>query len=451
MRLPDLTPEQMTPDQRAVADRAVAGKRGRLPAPLRAWLHSPVFGDRAQSLGEFLRYDTSLGPMLSELAILVTARFWTAQYEWYAHKKLALQAGVSPAVCDAIARRERPPLPDAKAQTVYEYATTMHAERTVPPALHDRAVALLGEAGVVELVGILGYYTLVIHDVERVRHRRSRRRAGGVASMSGRLAGKVALITGAGCVGPGWGNGRSAAVLFAREGAQVLAVDLEPEPMAETVTRATAEAAHGGCIRTHLADVTDAAQVAAMVEACVAAYGRVDILVNNVGGSAKGGAVALSEDAWDRQIDFNLKSVFLTCKHVIPHMEAAGGGAIVNTASTSGTRWTGSAQVGYAASKAGVIQFGRVTAVEYAPKRIRVNTVVPGQMHTPMVEARLAGQRAGGDVDALLRSRIARIPLGFMGDGRDTANAALFLASDEARFITGTEIVVDGGMTARCD
>ncbi len=269
--------------------------------------------------------------------------------------------------------------------------------------------------------------------------------------MSGRLAGKVALITGAGCVGPGWGNGRSAAVLFAREGAQVLAVDLEPEPMAETVTRATAEAAHGGGIRTHLADVTDAAQVAAMVEACVAAYGRVDILVNNVGGSAKGGAVALSEDAWDRQIDFNLKSVFLTCKHVIPHMEAAGGGAIVNTASTSGTRWTGSAQVGYAASKAGVIQFGRVTAVEYAPKRIRVNTVVPGQMHTPMVEARLAGQRAGGDVDALLRSRIARIPLGFMGDGRDTANAALFLASDEARFITGTEIVVDGGMTARCD
>ena len=173
--------------------------------------------------------------------------------------------------------------------------------------------------------------------------------------------------------------------------------------------------------------------------------------MNNVGGSAKGGAVALSEEGWDRQIDLNLKSVFLTCKHVIPHMEAAGGGSIVNTASTSGLRWTGAAQVGYAASKAGVIQFGRVTAGEYAPRRIRVNTVVPGQMHTPMVEARLAGQRAGGDVDALLNSRVARIPLGFMGDGRDTANAALFLASDEARFITGTEIVVDGGMTARCD
>ncbi len=161
MRLPDLSPEQMTPEQRRVADNAASGKRGRLPAPLRAWLHSPVFGDRAQSLGEFLRYDTSLGPALSELAILVTARAWTAQYEWYAHKKLALQAGISPAVCDAIARRERPALPDAKAEIVYDYASTMHTERTVSQALHDRAVALLGEAGVVELVGILGYYTLV--------------------------------------------------------------------------------------------------------------------------------------------------------------------------------------------------------------------------------------------------------------------------------------------------
>jgi 4-carboxymuconolactone decarboxylase len=161
MRLPDLTPEQMTPEQRRVADNAIAGKRGRLPAPLRAWLHSPVFGDRAQSLGEFLRYDTTLGPALSELAILITARFWTAQYEWYAHKKLALQAGVSPAVCDAIARRERPTFPDAKAELVYDYAMAMHTDRTVTQAMHGRAVAALGEAGVVELVGLLGYYTMV--------------------------------------------------------------------------------------------------------------------------------------------------------------------------------------------------------------------------------------------------------------------------------------------------
>lgn len=269
--------------------------------------------------------------------------------------------------------------------------------------------------------------------------------------MAGRLHGKVALISGAGCIGPGWGNGRAAAVAFAREGARVFAVDLHADAMTETVERATAEAAHGGEIRTYTCNVTNSAQVLAMVQACVAAYGRVDIMVNNVGGSARGGAVALSEAAWDGQMDLNLKTVFLACKHVIPVMEAAGGGAIVNMSSASGIRWTGAAQVGYAASKAAVIQFGRVTAVEYAPRRIRVNTVIPGQMHTPMVEARLAGQRAGGDVEALLKSRAARIPLGFMGDGRDVANAVLFLASDEARFITGTEIIVDGGMTARCD
>jgi hypothetical protein len=161
--------------------------------------------------------------------------------------------------------------------------------------------------------------------------------------------------------------------------------------------------------------------------------------------------VELSEDGWDRQLHYNLTTVFLACKHALPIMVRQGGGAIVNTASTSGLRWSGSAQVGYAASKAGVIQFSRVTAVQYAKHGIRVNTVVPGQMHTPMVEARLAKQRVGGDVEALLKQRVARIPLGFMGDGRDTAHAALFLASDEARFITGTEIVVDGGMTARCD
>lgn len=266
--------------------------------------------------------------------------------------------------------------------------------------------------------------------------------------MTGRLQDKVALVTGAGCVGPGWGNGRATAVRFAQEGAKIFAVDLHGDAMKETLERV---ADFGGTIRSHECDVTDAKSVAAMVEACMAAFGRIDILVNNVGGSAAGGPVELSEEGFDRQLDYNLKSVFLTCKHVIPIMERQGGGAIVNLASTSGLRWTGSAQIGYATSKAAVIQFGKVVAVQYANKGIRVNTVVPGQLHTPMVEVRLAGQRAGGDVEKLLQSRVARIPLGFMGDGRDTANAALFLASDEARFVTGTEIIVDGGMVARCD
>jgi len=265
---------------------------------------------------------------------------------------------------------------------------------------------------------------------------------------SNRLKGKVAIVTGAGCVGPGWGNGRAVAVAFAHAGAKIFAVDKNVDAMSETLRRIE-EA--GGTVTAFGCDVTDSAAVAAMVASCKATYGRVDILVNNVGGSAAGGPVDLPEEKWDAQVDFNLKSVYLTCKHVLPEMVEQGAGAIVNTASTSGLRYTGSAQVAYAACKAAVIQLSRVVAVEFAPKGIRVNTVVPGQLHTPMVEARLAGQRSGGDVAKLLDARLARIPLGFMGDGRDTANAALFLASDEARFVTGTEVIVDGGMIARCD
>ena len=265
--------------------------------------------------------------------------------------------------------------------------------------------------------------------------------------MTGRLQDKIALVTGAGCIGPGWGNGRATCVRFAEEGAKIFGVDRNLDSVTETVERVKTA---GGEIEIMHCDVTDNASVAAMVAACLKRYGRIDILVNNVGGSAAGGPVEMAEEVWDSQVDSNLKSVFLTCKHVLPVMEKQGAGSIVNLASTSGIRWTGSAQVGYAATKAGVIQLSRVVAVQYAAKGIRVNTVVPGQLHTPMVEARLAKQRAGGDVEALLKTRVARIPMGFMGDGRDTANAALYLASDEARFVTGTEIVVDGGMTVRC-
>ncbi len=266
--------------------------------------------------------------------------------------------------------------------------------------------------------------------------------------MTGRLQDRIAIVTGAGCVGPGWGNGRATAVRFAEEGAKVFAVDIDAEAMDETRHRV---AEVGGTIATHVCDVTAGGAVNAMVAACLAHYGGVDVLVNNVGGSARGGPVDMDEATWERQVRYNLTSTYLTCRAVLPQMRARNRGAIINTASTSALRWSGAAQSAYAATKAGVIQFSRVVAIEYAPHNIRVNTVVPGQLHTPLVEARLADQRAGGDVEKLLADRLARIPLGFMGDGRDTANAALFLASDEARFITATEIIVDGGMTARCD
>jgi NAD(P)-dependent dehydrogenase (short-subunit alcohol dehydrogenase family) len=265
--------------------------------------------------------------------------------------------------------------------------------------------------------------------------------------MTQRFAGKVAVVTGAGCVGPGWGNGRAIAVGLAREGAVVVGLDRNAESMTETAERIAAE---GGRFHPGVLDVTDHAAIARTVADVAATHGRIDVLVNNVGGSAAGGPVEMAEETWDLQIDTNLKSVFLMLKHVLPVMERRGGGAVVNLASTSGIRWTGAAQVAYAASKAGVIQLSRVVAVQYAAKGIRVNTVVPGQMHTPMVEVRLAGQRAGGDLEALVKQRLSRIPLGFAGDGRDTAAAVLFLASDEARFVTGTELVVDGGMSVRC-
>src|SRR6202167_4830973 len=154
--------------------------------------------------------------------------------------------------------------------------------------------------------------------------------------MPGRVEGKVALITGAGCIGPGWGNGRAAAVLFAREGARVFAVDRDAEAKTETVARVGNE----GEIVTHVCDVTADAQAGAMTEACRKKFGRIDILVNNVGGSAAGGAAEMPEDTFDKQIDYNLKSVFLACRHVIPVMVGQSGGAIVNTASSSGICFT---------------------------------------------------------------------------------------------------------------
>ena len=168
-----------------------------------------------------------------------------------------------------------------------------------------------------------------------------------------RFEGKVAIVTGAGCVGTGWGNGRATAVRFAEEGARVVAVDREPERLAETLERA-------GALREsiHVAqcDVTDSQSVATMVAEATSSFGRIDVLVNNVGGSAGGGPVEMSEEVFDAQVVLNLKSVFLTCKHVLPVMERQGAGAIVNVASTSGLRWTGAAQVAYAATKAGVTQ-----------------------------------------------------------------------------------------------
>lgn len=263
-----------------------------------------------------------------------------------------------------------------------------------------------------------------------------------------RLEGKTAFVTGAGSVGSGWGNGRAIACRFAEEGATVYALDYRREALDETL-RLAGESAER--IIPVVADLKSTPSTREAVESVIEQSGRVDVLVNNVGGSRAGGVHELSEEEWWGQLDFNLTTAFRTMHEFVPHMRLHGGGAIINLSSTSGIRWTGAAQAGYSAAKAAVIQLSRSTAVQNGPHGIRVNTIVPGQLHTPMVEARLAGQRSGGDVESLIAERVSRIPLGFAGDGRDTANAAVFLASEESRFVTGTEIVVDGGMSARCD
>lgn len=161
MRVATIDPEQMTAEQRTARDEVVAGVRGRMPAPMRAWIHSPEMAGHAQKLGAFLRYGTSLPPTLSELAILVTARYWTSHFEWYAHKRDGLKAGLDPAIISAIAERREPVFTDAAQTAVYRYSKALHEDKAVSKALHDAVVAALGERGVVELVGILGYYSLV--------------------------------------------------------------------------------------------------------------------------------------------------------------------------------------------------------------------------------------------------------------------------------------------------
>ena len=249
---------------------------------------------------------------------------------------------------------------------------------------------------------------------------------------------------GCGAVAAGWGNGRATAVLLARQGASVFGTDLKLENAQDTQRLIEAE---GHTARVAACDSTDAAQVKRVVDECLAAFGRIDVLVNNVGLSQPGGPVDMSEDVWDAQLQVNLKGAFLSCKHVLPVMKQQGGGAVVNIASVAGLRYIGKPQVAYAAAKAALIQFTSTTAVIHAPDNIRLNCVVPGLMHTPLLEG-LAAKYAQGDTQGFIDHRNNQVPMKRMGDGWDTAHAVLFLAADESRYITGTHLVVDGGLIA---
>ena len=268
--------------------------------------------------------------------------------------------------------------------------------------------------------------------------------------MGERLKDKVALVTGAGSSGPGWGNGKATAVLFAREGARVCVIDINRDAVEETAGIIRDEG--GECLvgLVDQGDVTDAEQVAAVVAKCMDHWGRVDILHNNVGILDVGGPVDASLESWERVVSVNLTSMFLTCKYVLPVMEAQGGGAIVNIASIAGIRYLGIPYVSYSATKGGVLQLTQSVALEYAEKGVRVNSILPGLMNTPMIVEPLKGVYADGDVDKMIEMRNEQVPMKTMGDAWDVAHAALFLASDEARYITGTQLVVDGGLTCKC-
>ncbi|KAF3798192.1 3-oxoacyl-[acyl-carrier-protein] reductase FabG [Colletotrichum gloeosporioides] len=260
------------------------------------------------------------------------------------------------------------------------------------------------------------------------------------------LDGKVVFLTGIGQSGDQemWGNGAATARLLAKQGAKIFGCDLYLEPAQHTQKRIAAE---GGDVTVVAADVTNDESVKSAVDACLAKYGRIDILINNVGRSEPGGPAEMTEKVWDAQTNVNLKSVYLCCHHVLPLMEKQGSRAVVNVASIAGLRYIGKPQVAYAATKAAVIQFTKATAVIYASKNIRMNVVVPGLMNTPLV-GMLADKYAGGDVEGFKAKRNKAVPMGRMGDSFDVAMTALFLASSQSRYITGQQIVVDGGITS---
>ena len=262
--------------------------------------------------------------------------------------------------------------------------------------------------------------------------------------MSDRLKDKVAIVTGAGSIGPGWGNGKATAVLFAREGAKVLGVDRDLPAAMET--REIIDGEGGDCIAFE-ADVARSADVEAMVTACLDAYGRIDILHNNVGIGSLGGPIELSEEEWDRVHAVNVKSIFLTAKSVLPVMERQGKGSIINISSVGGIRWIGIPYIAYASSKAAVLQVTQSVAVQFAGKGIRCNAILPGLINTPMVRASLMDHY--GDIDNLNTERDRMSPTGKMGEAWDVAYAALYLASDESKYVNGIQLIVDGGLTAR--
>ena len=253
--------------------------------------------------------------------------------------------------------------------------------------------------------------------------------------MARRLEGKVALITGAGS-----GIGKDASLLFSAEGASVIVVDRDETPGREAAAAIVREGGHAVFVQ---ADVSRGEDCARMVAAAEQEFGRLNVLFNNAGimDSADDDAVTTDEGVWDRTLNINAKGVFLGCKHGIPALRRAGGGSIINTASFVALLGAATPQIAYTASKGAVLALTRELAIVHARENIRVNALCPGPLHTELLMKFL-------DTDAKKQRRLVHIPMGRFGRAREIAHAALFLASDESSFITGTDFLVDGGIAA---
>ena len=268
-----------------------------------------------------------------------------------------------------------------------------------------------------------------------------------------RLEGKVTLVTGAGSIGPGWGNGKATAVVYGRQGAKVFAVDIDIKAAEETADIIKAE---GGEAVAHAADVTKPEEVSAMVEACMSAFGRIDVLHNNVGGVGAGRALdTITQEDWYETFDINVTSAFLTCKAVVPIMADQGGGSIVNISSIGGIRHLNVPMTTYATGKGALNELTRNIALQYASKKIRANCVLPGYIDTPFTRRDIKGKpsyayKGYNSAEEYGKARDAIVPIGRMGTAWDVAYASLYLASDEASYVTAQTLVVDGGVTSTC-
>ena len=263
------------------------------------------------------------------------------------------------------------------------------------------------------------------------------------ASAQPELQGKACIVVGGGSIAPGWGIGKALAVAYARAGARVLVTDVSSKAAAETAAIITGE---GNTAISRVMDATDPASVEAGMQHCLETFGRIDVLHNNVGIGKSGPSQNTTVDDWRRIADANLLALHIACQAAVPHMIARGSGVVLATSSIASLRYIGSPHLAYGVTKAGANHFMRLMAAEHAASGIRFNSIVVGLVDTPRIRHTMMGSY-GGNEEEMIRKRNAQVPMGFMGDAWDVANAAVFLASDRARYITGTELILDGGLS----